>query len=63
MSVIEGQVSQLTGLVQRQDTLNAVLKQRLQATGEAESRAKVPPVTWLSCFTLFQQAGDPRMLQ
>lgn len=54
VTVIEGQVSQLTGLVQQQDALNAVLKQRVQATGEAESRAKVPSVILLShrttCF-------------
>lgn len=43
MSIIEGQVSQLKGLVQQQDALNAVLQQRVQTAGEAESRAKVPP--------------------
>lgn len=61
MSVIEGQVSQLTGLVQQQDALNAVLKQRLQATGEAESRAKVPPVIWLShCVTFHPDSASMR---
>lgn len=61
VSVIEGQVSRLTGLVQQQDALNAVLKQRLQATGEAESRAKVPAVIWLShCITFHPDSASMR---
>lgn len=51
VSIIEGQVSQLKGLVQQQDALNAVLQQRVQTSGEAESRAKVSPIRlriWLS---------------
>lgn len=44
VSIIEGQVSQLKGLVQQQDALNAVLQQRVQTSGEAESRAKVAPI-------------------
>ena len=41
VSIIEGQVSQLKGLVQQQDALNAALQQRVQTAGEAESRAQV----------------------
>ena len=69
VTVIEGQVNHLKGLVQQQDALNAALQQRVQTAGEAEGRAKVPHgrhsylhcacVPWITPCELPAVAGSP----